>query len=95
MEPGRFQFVTQFFDHLADGAFVAVDAQEPVDGKHPEPDGFHVKRGDGSPQRLSFLENLFAMNAGRQCVQGREQAVENGQRGGSAFGHDACGLLNS
>jgi hypothetical protein len=95
MEPGGLELVTQLFDHLPDGSLVAVNAKQTVDGKYAKPDGFHVEGGDSAPQGLSFLENLFAMDAARQSVQRREQAVENCQRGGGAVGHDACGLLNS
>jgi len=55
---------------------VAGQADQPIDRKHAEPDGFHVEGSNRAAQGVGFIQKLIPGLARGQCLQQRPQRIE-------------------
>jgi hypothetical protein len=76
VESGDLERLAEVVEVLADRPVGSRALQQPVDGVHPEPDGFHVKCSDRPAQGVAFIQQDLARRAGRQCLEHGAELVE-------------------
>lgn len=84
VEAGRFELVTHVVKYCK-AAGLAGRLQQPLHRKHPETNGFHVKRGDGAPQRLGRFNEFFGIGRRGKALHKGKQVIKLGEGLGSPF----------